>query len=218
MGTDEKDWLRLRKRMVEEQLVTRGIRDRAVLDAMLAVPRERFVDRQFRDSSYCDGPLPIGYGQTISQPYIVAYMCELLEVETHHHVLEIGCGSGYQAAVLGQLARSVVAVERIEPLYDRALSVLKDEIDNGTVRLILGDGTNGVKALAPFDRIIVSAAIQADRPPPALLEQLKPGGILVAPLGTMFQTIRIFHKKEDGIEERQGIAVSFVPFVSDENT
>lgn len=203
--------------MVEEQLIRRGIRDRAVLDAMLTVPRELFVDPRLRDSSYSDGPLPIGCEQTISQPYIVAYMCELLRLDRRCRVLEVGCGSGYQAAVLAQLAGTVVTVERIASLVDRAKQALQDEMETGKVRVCLGNGAKGMEEFAPYDRIVVSAAIQSDRPPAALLEQLNPGGIMVAPMGTVFQTIRIFQKMEAGIEERQGIAVSFVPFVSDEN-
>lgn len=202
--------------MVREQLVSRGIQDQAVLDAMLAVPRENFVDRQYRDGSYDDGPLPIGQGQTISQPFIVAYMCQLLAVDRSHRVLEVGFGSGYLAAVLAQLAGTVVAIERIQALYEKAQAALRPEIDCGRIRLFLGDGARGVAELAPFDRIVVSASIPAEIPPPALLEQLKVGGILVAPMGSAMQTIQIFHKQEVGVKRHQGISVSFVPFISDE--
>jgi len=217
MKRNEQDWLAERQRMVQQQLLHRGISDQRLLDAMLTVARERFVEDACQNSSYADGPLPIGYGQTISQPYIVAYMCQLLAVEKTHRVLEIGCGSGYQAAILAKLADFVVAVERVEELYERALKVLTAELDSGKIRLFWGDGALGVPELAPFDRIIVSAAIKGTNPPLALMDQLAPEGIMVAPMGNFEQNIHIFIKKEGGIERYQGLAVSFVPFISDAN-
>ncbi len=215
MKQTEQDFWNQRQRMVDEQLLPRGIRDQAVIRAMRSVPRERFVGEGHRSSSYDDGPLSIGFEQTISQPFIVAHMCQLLRVKETHRILEIGFGSGYLVAVLAQLAGYVTAVERVEALFNRTVTLLKEELDSGKIHLILGDGALGVPQLAPFDRIIVSASIPAAEPPPALLDQLGPGGILVAPMGSRDQHIYTFIKKEDGVERQQGIAVSFVPFVSD---
>ena len=162
-------------------LCRRGIADKAVLRAMDEVPRERFVDANFMGSAYADQALPIDCGQTISQPYVVAYMTEQLGVQPHHRVLEIGTGSGYQAAVLSRLALEVVSIERYRTLADRARERLKS-LGYDNVDVVTGDGFAGVPGGAPYDRIIVTAA--AERLPETLLDQLGAnGGIMILPLG-----------------------------------
>ena len=169
-----------RERMVTEQLAARGIRDKRVLSAMRRVPRERFVDDSMRDRAYEDSPLPIGYGQTISQPYMVARMCELAELHGDEAVLEIGGGSGYQAAVLGQLARQVYAVELKPELGERARQRMA-ALGYGNVEVGIFDGTYGWRERAPFDAILVAAG--APEIPPLLVDQLADGGRLVIPVG-----------------------------------
>ena len=169
-----------RRAMVREQLAARGIRDRRVLDAMQRVPRERFVPEVEPLDAYADGALLIACGQTISQPYIVALMTEALALTGHERVLEIGTGSGYQAAVLAELTDSLVTVERHAALAERARRTLA-ELGYQQVQVITGDGTLGYPPGAPYDRIIVTAA--ADRWPPALWDQLREGGLLVMPVG-----------------------------------
>jgi protein-L-isoaspartate(D-aspartate) O-methyltransferase len=215
MTTMEADNPENRLRMVNSQLVSRGISDRRVLDVMAAVPRERFLESGLFAEAYRDGPLPIGHGQTISQPYIVAYMCQLLRIEAHHRVLEVGAGCGYQAAILARLAARVITLERIQALADRASETLQEEIVGGRIRVVCADGAFGFADEAPFDRIIVSAAIPGLEPPPVLWSQLKEGGIMVAPMGKDRQYIYVISKKEGGMERRQDLAVSFVPFISD---
>ena len=158
----------------------RGIGDQAVLRAMDEVPRERFVEGGFTDIAYADRALPITCGQTISQPYVVAYMTEQLAVRSHHRVLEVGTGSGYQAAVLSRLAREVVSVERYRTLAEQARERLQ-ALGYDNVEVVVGDGLAGVPARAPYDRIIVTAAAEAV--PPALLDQLADNGVMVLPLG-----------------------------------
>ncbi|MFZ0174532.1 MAG: protein-L-isoaspartate(D-aspartate) O-methyltransferase, partial [Pseudolabrys sp.] len=159
----------------------RGIADQAVLRAMDEVPRERFVEPTFADSAYADQALPIACGQTISQPYVVAYMTEQLKMESRHRVLEVGTGSGYQAAVLSHLAREVVSVERYRTLAEEARARLK-ALGYENVDIVVGDGFAGVPDRAPYDRIIVTAA--AETIPEALLDQLADGGIMILPLGS----------------------------------
>ena len=159
----------------------RGIADQAVLRAMDEVPRERFVEPTFADSAYADQALPIACGQTISQPYVVAYMTEQLEMRSQHRVLEVGTGSGYQAAVLSRLAREVVSVERYRTLAEEARARLK-ALGYENVDVVVGDGFAGVPERAPYDRIIVTAA--AETMPQALLDQLADGGIMILPLGS----------------------------------
>lgn len=170
-----------RDQMVEEQLRGRGIHDEAVLRAMRAVPRHLFVDASVRNRAYEDSPLPIDEAQTISQPYMVALMVELLELRGHERVLEVGAGSGYQAAVLAELAAEVHTIDRIAALADRARLRLDALGYSGRVWVHTGDGAQGWRAAAPFDGIVVAAA--AREIPRPLLEQLKPGGALVLPLG-----------------------------------
>jgi protein-L-isoaspartate(D-aspartate) O-methyltransferase len=158
----------------------RGISDKAVLRAMDEVPREHFVETRFADQAYADNAMPIACGQTISQPYVVAYMTEQLAVRGNHRVLEVGTGSGYQAAVLSRLAREVVSLERYRTLANAARTRLKT-LGYGNVEVLLGDGLGGEPLRAPFDRIIVTAA--AESIPPALTAQLAEGGIMILPLG-----------------------------------
>ncbi len=196
-------------------LKRRGIGDQAVLRAMDEVPRDQFVGPAFSDSAYADQALPIECGQTISQPYVVAYMTEQLALRPHHRVLEIGTGSGYQAAVLSRLAREVITIERYRTLADQArvrLAALSYEYEN--VEVIAGDGFAGYPAKAPFDRIIVTAA--AEEVPDALLDQLADDGIMVLPLGPHGgpQHIVKLTKSQTGeLAREQLIAVRFVPLL-----
>ena len=191
----------------------RGISDQAILRAMDEVPREHFVTAEFADSAYLDQALPIACGQTISQPYVVAYMTERLEVEPHHRVLEIGTGSGYQAAILSRLAREVVSIERYRTLADSARERLRTlGYDNVTV--IAGDGFAGAPEHAPFDRIMVTAATEDI--PGALVDQLSEDGKMVLPLGPLKGTQHLVKltKAADGSLARQNlIAVRFVPLL-----
>jgi protein-L-isoaspartate(D-aspartate) O-methyltransferase len=190
----------------------RGISDQAVLRAMDAVPREHFVTADFTDSAYADQALPIACGQTISQPYVVAYMTEQLEVRPEHRVLEVGTGSGYQAAILSQLAREVVSIERYRTLADAARDRLKT-LGYGNVTVRAGDGMAGAPDAAPFDRIIITAA--AEDVPEALLDQLADDGKMVLPLGPRGGTQHIVKlSKTAGAVARQDlIAVRFVPLL-----
>jgi uncharacterized protein len=200
-----------RTAMVEQQIAQRGIADPRVLEALRTVPRERFVPPSQAARAYEDRALPIGSGQTISQPYIVAYMTEMLRVAPSHRVLEIGTGSGYQAAILGELAREVYSIEIVAELAARAAATLKD-LGYAHVQTREGDGYAGWPERAPFDRIIVTAAVQAV--PQPLVDQLAPGGLLVVPVGPQGQTqwITILEKTERGVIDRRTIPVQFVPF------
>jgi len=184
-----------RERMVETQIKARGIKDERVLKAMLKVPRHLFVDEALRDQAYGDFPLPIGEGQTISQPYIVALMTEALELKRNERVLEIGTGSGYQTAILAELALWVYTIERFPTLLERAKKVLK-ELGYKNISFKLDDGTLGWKEAAPFDAIIVTAA-SPDIPPP-LVEQLAEGGRMVIPIGDEFSQTLIKGVKKGG--------------------
>jgi len=190
----------------------RGIADQAVLRAMDEVPRAQFVEPQSADRAYADQALPIACGQTISQPYVVAYMSEQLALRPHHRVLEIGTGSGYQAAVLSRLAREVVSVERYRTLAEQARGRLH-ALGYDNVEVVLGDGLAGVPARAPFDRIVVTAA--ADRMPQTLIDQLADGGIMVLPLGARDgpQHIVKLTKSQTGLTREDLIAVRFVPLL-----
>jgi protein-L-isoaspartate(D-aspartate) O-methyltransferase len=190
----------------------RGISDQAVLRALDDVPREYFVAADLTDSAYADQALPIACGQTISQPYVVAYMSEQLEVEPQHHVLEVGTGSGYQAAILSRLARDVVSVERYRTLADTARERLKT-LGYSNVTVIAGDGFSGAPERAPFDRIIITAA--AEEVPAALVDQLGEGGKMVLPLGPRDGTQHIvkLSKTVSGLTRQNLIAVRFVPLL-----
>ncbi len=202
----------LRKKMVETQLVARGIKDQRVLQAMLKVPRHLFVEEALWNRSYGDYALPIGEGQTISQPYMVAIMTELLAPEKDGKVLEIGTGSGYQAAVLAETASKVCTVERIGALGMRARKVL-DFLGYSNIAVRTFDGTYGWRDEAPFDRIIVTAA-SPDVPKP-LLEQLKDGGRMVIPIGDKYlQTLVVADKKPGGaVDLKESIKCVFVPLI-----
>ncbi|OGQ37144.1 MAG: protein-L-isoaspartate O-methyltransferase [Deltaproteobacteria bacterium RIFCSPHIGHO2_12_FULL_43_9] len=200
--------------MIEHQLKSRGIKDQRVLKAMSAVPREEFVPEDLRRFTYEDGPLPIGHGQTISQPYIVALMTELLGVKPTDKVLEIGTGSGYQAAVLAHLAAKVYTIDIIEDLSEDAEDVIEDELKIKNVFFKVGDGYQGWKEHAPFDKILLTAAPPSL--PKPLIEQLKTGGKIVAPIGQYSQLLKVYEKEPSGeLKEITSAAVRFVPMVGE---
>jgi protein-L-isoaspartate(D-aspartate) O-methyltransferase len=206
-------YLAARRAMVQEQIVERGVRDPRVLDAMRAVPRHLFMPDDVRPLAYHDRPARIGHGQTISQPYIVAYMTELLAPGPDSTVLEIGTGSGYQAAVLSLVAKHVYSIEIVPELAEAAAARLKD-LGYGNVTVRLGDGYQGWPKEAPFDRIILTAA--PPEVPQALIAQLKPGGRLVAPVGASVITQRLvlIEKDRRGRVIRRALdPVVFVPMV-----
>ena len=205
-----------RTAMVRDQIKERGIADTAVLGAMRRVPRHRFVPLELRDLSYTDQPLPIGLDQTISQPYIVALMTELLDLRRNQRVLEIGTGSGYQAAVLAEIADSVWTIEILEPLAASARKRLQS-MGYSNVQVRHGDGYAGWPGHAPFDRIIVTAA--AEEIPSPLLEQLKEGGRMVIPVGAAFsiQSLVLVEKRDGRILKKNVTAVRFVPLIREEN-
>ncbi len=204
----EKSLDELRRRMVEEQIESRGIRDPAVLAAMRKVQRHRFVSESQARNAYEDHPLPIGQGQTISQPFIVAYMTDVLEVEPSHRVLEIGTGSGYQAAVLAEIVKEVYSIEIVPELAERAIRTLQ-ELGYKNVHVKNDDGYKGWPEHAPFDRVIVTAA--PDHVPEPLVQQLAVGGRLVIPVGRWDQDMVIVEKTPAGVVERRTIPVRFVP-------
>lgn len=203
---------RPRRRMVEDQLVARGITDSRVLDAMLHVPRHMFVDAGLASHAYQDSSLPIGQGQTISQPYMVAKMSQLLELQGHERVLEIGTGCGYQTAVLSRLCRRVYSIERISSLSDRARSNLR-AARHANVMLKCADGTRGWEEYAPFDAVLAAAG--GDETPQAWIDQLRDGGVLVMPVGsgTTHVLIRLRKRGKEIIEERFD-ACTFVPLIT----
>ena len=201
--------LNLRRRMVEEQLIHRGIKDSRVLAAMVEVPRHEFMPPDRRGDAHYDGAVPIGEGQTISQPYMVALMVELLEVTPTDKVLEVGAGSGYQAAVLGQLGAEVYAIELIPTLASRAEATLR-RLGYENVYIVVGDGSKGYPEAAPYDCIIVAAA--APDISPAWAEQLNEGGRIVAPVGTLHsQVCTVAQKRDDSLHTVPSIGCVFVP-------
>ena len=205
----------LSKLMIKNQLQSRGIRDDAVLEVMRSVERHNFVPENYRDRAYSDGPLPIGHGQTISQPYIVAFMTEQLQVSSQHKVLEIGTGSGYQAAILGELAKHVFTIEIIPELAEGAKNILNHlSYKNITVRA--GDGYKGWPEEAPFERIMVTAA--PTEIPQTLIDQLAPGGRMILPVGAQFlvQYLWVIEKDDQGTVTKEKILpVRFVPMVKE---
>jgi protein-L-isoaspartate(D-aspartate) O-methyltransferase len=209
--SQETDWKNWTKKMVREQIIRRGISNNQVIDVMQNTPRHRFVPDGVADYAYQDNALPIGKGQTISQPYIVAFMTETLDVDSTYKVLEIGTGSGYQAAVLSPLVKHIYTIEIVKMLAERADSTLKAlSYNNVTVRW--GDGYKGWPEEAPFDRIIGTAA--PPEIPKALIDQLKPGGKMVLPVGTNWQEIVVLTKSKSGkIQKKNVLPVRFVPMV-----
>ncbi len=204
----EKDYAQRRESMVAAQIEARGVSDERVIAAMKKVPRHRFVPAEYREAAYYDSPLPIGSEQTISQPYIVALMTEALGLEGGGTVLEIGTGSGYQAAVLAEIVDTVFTIEILPELADRARAIL-DTLGYRSVRVRAGDGFFGWPAHAPFDGIIVTAA--APRIPEPLIEQLAPGGRIVIPVGDEYQDLEIFTKADTGLVLLSTVPVRFVP-------
>lgn len=199
-----------RLRMVREQVQARGIKDPRVIQAMGSVPRHRFVPDREVSRAYQDSPLPIGYGQTISQPFIVAYMCEALELKGHEKVLEIGTGSGYHAAVLSLLAKEVYTLEILEPLAEAAKNRLK-ELGYRNVKVFCKDGYKGLPDEAPFDGIVVTAA--PPEIPQELMKQLKIGGRMVLPVGKGEQELLRITRTDQGAKVERLLPVRFVPMV-----
>jgi protein-L-isoaspartate(D-aspartate) O-methyltransferase len=200
-----------RNRMVDEQIAFRGVKDPRVLAAMRKVPRHEFLPEAIRSQAYGDHALPIGEGQTISQPYMVALMTELLALKGDERVLEIGTGSGYQAAILAELCQKVFTVERVKTLADRARATL-DRLGYTNVAMKVFDGTYGWKEMAPFDGIIVTAA--APKVPDALLEQLKEGGRLVIPVGERYSQVLLrVVKSASGATTTTSVPCMFVPLI-----
>jgi len=210
-GEKREKWAAQRCAMVEDQLRRRGIRDRRVLEALAKVPRHRFVPEGLQDYAYDDGPLSIGESQTISQPYMVALMTECLALQPEDRVLEVGTGSGYQAAVLAELVREVHSIERIPVLYERAARHLSD-LGYRNARLHMGDGSLGLPEHSPYEGILVTAG--APDIPAALVGQLAPGGRLVVPVGgpyhqTLFRVVR----DREGIRKESVTGCVFVPLI-----
>ena len=203
---------RLREKMIREQLVARGVDDPAVLAAMNAVPRHLFVDEALQASAYEDHPLPIGFGQTISQPFVVGLMSQLLQAEKGMSVLEIGTGSGYQAAVLAELGLCVYSVERIRELHLRTARLLRN-LKYGRVRLRVADGTLGWPEAGPFERIIVTAG--GPVVPQPLVDQLADPGMLIIPVGQnkRSQTLTLVYKEDGHVTREPYLNVSFVDLV-----
>ena len=202
------DYRIARKRMVVEQLRSRKIADDRVLAAFLDIPRHLFVDPAVRVRAYGDSSFPIGYEQTISQPYTIAFMLQSLEIESRHRVLEIGTGSGYQSALLSLLAKEVYTIERIIPLARKAEETLR-KVKTGKIRLKAGDGSEGWRGYAPFDRIIVAAVMQ--NRPLALLDQLCDGGKLIAPLAVGTEYLVLYSRENGHIQEKRLQKCAFVP-------
>ena len=200
-----------RNRMVDEQIVYRGVKDPRVLAALRRVPRHEFMPEALRGQAYGDHALPIGEGQTISQPYIVAFMTELLELTGKERVLEIGTGSGYQAAILAELCEKVFTVERVKNLADKARATL-DRLGYRRVAMKVFDGTYGWKEAGPFDAIIVTAA--APEVPQALVDQLKEGGRLIVPVGERYSQVLVrLVRTADGVRRETHIPCVFVPLI-----
>ncbi len=206
------DFKAMREKMVEAQIKARGVKDHRVLSALLKVERHRFVPEEYLNSAYSDQPLPIGEGQTISQPYIVALMTELLELKGEEKVLEIGTGSGYQAAILAELAKEVYSIEIIETLASMAKNRLL-ELGYQNIKVKAGDGYLGWPEVAPFDAIIITCA--PDHIPKPLIEQLKEGGRMVVPVGAYSQELKKIVKRSGKIVTTDVIPVVFVPMTGE---
>ena len=207
----QQDYTREREAMVKTQIQARGVKDSATLAAMRKVQRHKFIAANQVSSAYSDGPLPIGYGQTISQPYIVAYMTEIIKPKPNYKVLEVGTGSGYQAAVLGEIVRNVYTIEIIDKLGREASTRLKD-LGYKNIAVKIADGYHGWKEHAPFDAIVVTAA--AEYIPTPLKEQLKDGGRMIIPVGSPYMTQQLMLIEKTGNKYRTTtmMPVRFVPF------
>lgn len=203
-----KDHIASRKEMVEHQIKSRGVKDSRVLDAMLRVPRHVFVGEDLQNLAYNDQPLPVGEGQTISQPYMVALMTELLHLSGDDRVLEIGTGSGYQTAILAELAGEVYTIEIVESLMERSKKLLA-ELGYQNIRFKTGDGYYGWEEHAPFDIILVTCG--PDSIPQPLVDQLAEGGCLVIPVGSMYQTLTVVEKVKGKVKKHKSISCRFVP-------
>jgi protein-L-isoaspartate(D-aspartate) O-methyltransferase len=201
-----------RARMVDQQIAARGVADTRVLEALRRVPRHRLVPEAERYRAYEDRALPIGHGQTISQPYVVAFMTEALELDGSERVLEIGTGSGYQAAVLAELAQHVYSIEIVAPLAERARRDLA-ELGYTNITLRAGDGYRGWQEFAPFDAIIVTAA--PEQVPQPLVDQLAPGGRMIVPVGDESQDLVLLTRTAEGIERKRILPVRFVPMTGE---
>jgi len=197
-----------REKMVADQIEARGVVDERVLEALRKVPREAFVREEDMAMAFYDGPLSIGYGQTISQPYIVAYMTEALGIEPEDRVLEIGTGSGYQTAVLAELASEVFTIEIVEPLALRAKDILT-RLGYKNIHFRIGDGSGGWPEEAPFDAIMITAAPPSV--PDTLVDQLADGGRMIVPVGRYEQYLELIEKKDQEVHRRRLIGVRFVP-------
>ena len=207
------DLAKARSEMVQKQVRARGVEDRRVLTAMEQVPRHRFVPEDMRGSAYDDKPLPIGWDQTISQPYIVGLMTDLLDLKPSHKVLEIGTGSGYQAAVLSRLVSQVYTIEIVKPLGEQARGTLQ-RLGYANVHTRIGDGYKGWPEAAPFDAIIVTAA--PPQVPQPLLDQLRVGGKLVVPEGSSWQDLTVYTRQKDGSFHKETVLpVRFVPMTGE---
>ncbi|MBM3246102.1 MAG: protein-L-isoaspartate(D-aspartate) O-methyltransferase [Candidatus Omnitrophica bacterium] len=205
------DYAALRKKMVEEQLILRQIKDQRVLEAFSKIERHRFVPEELKINAYADFPLPIGEWQTISQPYIVALMTEYLGLGGSEKILEIGTGSGYQTAILAELAKEVYTIERVETLAKKAQTIF-DELGYTNVKIKISDGTLGWQEEAPFDRIIITAA--SPRIPLPLTEQLREGGKMILPLGESFsQILTLVEKKNGELKLTPVCGCVFVPLI-----
>ena len=205
------DYNRLREEMVKKQLIARGIKDGRVLEVFRRLKREKFVPPEVQKDAYEDFPLPIGEGQTISQPYMVALMTQCLELRGEERVLEIGTGSGYQTAVLAELAKEVYSVERINSLAQRTGKLLR-KLGYTNIRILVANGTLGWEEFSPYDRILVTAG--AKEVPQPLLSQLKEGGIMVIPVGDMYsQELEVIRKEEDSIKIETVEKCVFVPLI-----
>ncbi len=199
--------------MIEDQIIKRGIQDQRVLDIMGSIDRQKFVSEEYAQSANNDGPLPIGHGQTISQPFIVAFMSENLKIDASHKVLEIGTGSGYQSAVLSNLSNHVHTIEIIDELAKEASSRL-NELGYNNITVHCGDGYKGLPEEAPFDRIMVTAAPEAI--PEILVEQLSEGGMMILPMGVEFDIQHLWVVTKEGsgsIKKEKVLPVRFVPMV-----
>ena len=211
--TSAREFAAERERMVRQQVAMRGVTDERVLAAMRKVPREQFVPEAIRDRSYSDGPLPIGYEQTISQPFVVALMTEKLQLKPADRVLEIGTGSGYQAAILGELAAEVYTIEIVEPLGKSAEATLR-RLGYKNVHVKIGDGYKGWPEHAPYDAVIVTCA--PDHVPLPLVEQTREGGRIIIPVGPAgAQNLYLLEKKDGRLKQRSVLPVRFVPMTGE---